>query len=234
MTKSRIIFFIILLCIILYFIKIKQKEKFKIEIYDLNNLYDDSEVAPRIIPIRHEFNDLDYIINNTDRNLYLQCRRPFDEDLKNKYGKLVDDLVKKHNLETPSYCVFRMGSTPHRVLAHFDAVDRYIYIVRGQKETLIFRLDHLGVDEQVNFLHDVKDLRMKDLRKHLKQNDIDSNYRVLKEGDLFHINPGDYHYIENNTMGDHTIAINLDYEISNDVLTSWDYMWKNGGEWSEQ
>jgi len=233
MTKSRIIFFIILLCIILYFIKLKQKEKIKIEIYDLNKLYDDSEVAPRIIPIRHEFNDLDSIINNTDRNLYLQCRKPFDEDLKDKYGKLVDDLLKKHNLETPSYCVFRMGSTPHRVLAHFDAVDRYIYIVRGQKETLIFRLDDLNVDEQVNFLHEVKDMRMKELIKYLKQNDIDSNYHVLKEGDLFHINPGDYHYIENNTIGDHTIAINLDYETDDYTLGNWEYMWKNGGDWFE-
>jgi len=233
MTKSRIIFFIILICIILYFIKVKQKEKYKIEIYDLDNLYDDSEVAPRIIPIRHELNDLDYIINNKDRNLYLQCRKPFDENLQSEYGKLVDDLVKKHKLGAPSYRVFRMGSTPHRVLAHFDAVDRYIYIVRGQKETLIFRLDHLGVDEQVNFLHDVKDLRMKDLIEYLKQNDIDSNYHLLKEGDLFHINPGDYHYIENNTVGDYTIAINLDYENSNDVSSVWDYMWKNGCDWCE-
>ena len=233
MTKSRIIFFIILICIILYFIKVKQKEKYKIEIYDLNNLYDDSEVAPRIIPIRHELNDLDYIINNKDRNLYLQCRKPFDENLQSEYGKLVDDLVKKHKLGAPRSCVFRMGSTPHRVLAHFDAVDRYIYIVRGQKETLIFRLDHLGVDEQVNFLHDVKDLRMKDLIEYLKQNDINSNYHLLKEGDLFHINPGDYHYIENNTVGDYTIAINLDYENSNDVSSVWDYMWKNGCDWCE-
>jgi hypothetical protein len=233
MKKSRIIFFIILICIILYFIKVKQKEKYKIEIYDLDNLYDDSEVAPRIIPIRHELNDLGYIINNKDRNLYLQCRKPFDKNLQNEYGKLIDDLVKKHKLGAPSFCVFRMGSTPHRVLAHFDAVDRYIYMVRGQKETLIFRLDHLGVDEQVNFLHNVKDLRMKDLIEYLKQNDIDSNYHLLKEGDLFHINPGDYHYIENNTVGDYTIAINLDYETSNDVSSVWDYMWKNGCDWCE-
>ena len=75
MTKSRIIFFIILICIILYFIKVKQKEKYKIEIYDLNNLYDDSEVAPRIIPIRHELNDLDYIINNKDINISLESMR---------------------------------------------------------------------------------------------------------------------------------------------------------------
>jgi len=232
MSKSRIVFFILLICVILYFLKLNGREKYKIEIYDLNNLYDNSEVAPRIIPIRHELNDLDYIINNKDRNLYLQCRKQFDEYLQRKYGKLVNDLVKKYKLETPSYCVFRMGSTPHRVLADFDAVDRYIYMVRGQKETLIFRLDHLGVDEQVNFLHDVKDMHMKDLIKHLKQNNIEYKYSVLNEGDLFHINPGDYHYIENNTSGDYTIAINLDYEISDDVLSVWDYMWKNGGEWN--
>jgi hypothetical protein len=233
MIKSRIIFFIFLLCIILYFIKFKQKEKFKIEIYDLNKLYDDSEVAPRIIPIRYEFNDLDYIINNVDRNLYLQCRKPFDKDLKNKYGKLVDDLVERHNLKTPSYCVFRIGSTPHRVLAHFDAVDRYIYIVHGQKETLIFRLDNLNVDEQVTFLHEVKDMRMNELISYLNENNIDSKYHVLKEGDIFHINPGDYHYIENNTIGDHTIAINIDYETDDYTLGNWEHMWKNGGDWFE-
>jgi hypothetical protein len=231
MTRSRVIFFIILLFIILYFIKVKQKEKIKIEIYDLNNLYDGSEVAPRIIPIRHEFNNLDSIINNNDANLYLQYRKPFDKKLKNKYGKLVDDLVKEHNLETPSYCVFRMGSTPHRVLAHFDAVDRYIYMVHGQKETLIFRLDDLNLDEQVNFLHTVKDLRMNELINHLNESNIDSKYSVLKEGDLFHINPGDYHYIENNTIGDYTIAINLDYNTDNYTLDNWEYMWKNGGDW---
>jgi hypothetical protein len=232
MSRARIIFFILLICLILYFLILNRKERYKIEIYDLNNLYDDSEVAPRIIPIRRELNDLDCITNNKDRNLYLQCRKEFDEDLKNKYGKLVDDLVKKYKLETPSYSVFRMGSTPHRVLAHFDAVDRYIYMVRGQKETLIFRLDHLHVDEQVNFLHEVKDLKMGDLIKHLNKNGIDSKYHLLKEGDFFHINPGDYHYIENNTSGDYTIAINLDYEISSDVLSNWEYMWKNGGEWN--
>ena len=232
MSRARIIFFILLICLILYFLILNRKERYKIEIYDLNNLYDDSEVAPRIIPIRRELNDLDCITNNKDRNLYLQCRKEFDEDLKNKYGKLVDDLVKKYKLETPSYSVFRMGSTPHRVLAHFDAVDRYIYMVRGQKETLIFRLDHLDVDEQVNFLHEVKDLKMGDLIKHLNKNGIDSKYHLLKEGDFFHINPGDYHYIENNTSGDYTIAINLDYEISSDVLSNWEYMWKNGGEWN--
>jgi hypothetical protein len=232
MSRARIIFFILLICLILYFLILNRKERYKIEIYDLNNLYDDSEVAPRIIPIRRELNDLDCITNNKDRNLYLQCRKEFDEDLKNKYGKLVDDLVKKYKLETPSYSVFRMGSTPHRVLAHFDAVDRYIYMVRGQKETLIFRLDHLHVDEQVNFLHEVKDLKMGDLIKHLNKNGIDSKYHLLKEGDFFHVNPGDYHYIENNTSGDYTIAINLDYEISSDVLSNWEYMWKNGGEWN--
>jgi len=232
MSRTRIIFFILLIGVILYFLILNRKEKYKIEIYDLNNLYDDSEVAPRIIPIRRELNDLDCITNNKDRNLYLQCRKEFDEDLKNKYGKLVDDLIKKYKLETPSYSVFRIGSTPHRVLAHFDAVDRYIYMVRGQKETLIFRLDHLDVDEQVNFLHEVKDLKMGDLIKHLNKNGIDSKYHLLKEGDFFHINPGDYHYIENNTSGDYTIAINLDYEISSDVLSNWEYMWKNGGEWN--
>lgn len=231
MSKSRIVFFILLICVILYFLTLNGKEKYKIEIYDLNNLYDDSEVAPRIIPIRRELNDLDCIINNKDRNLYIQCRKEFDKHLKNKYGKLVDDLVKRHNLETPSYSVFRMGSTPHRVLAHFDAVDRYIYIVKGQKEVLLFRLDHLDVDNQVNFLHDVKDLKMGDLIKYLNKNGIDSKYSVLNEGDFFHINPGDYHYIENNTVGDYTIAINLDYEISSDVLRDWEYMWKNGGDW---
>ena len=65
------------------------------------------------------------------------------------------------------------------------------------------------------------------------ENDIDSNYHLLNEGDLFHINPGDYHYIENNTVGDYTIAINLDYETSNDVSSVWDYMWKNGCDWDE-
>ena len=66
----------------------------------------------------------------------------------------------------------------------------------------------------------------------LLKNGIDSKYHLLKEGDFFHVNPGDYHYIENNTSGDYTIAINLDYEISSDVLSNWEYMWKNGGEWN--
>ena len=72
---------------------------------------------------------------------------------------------------------------------------------------------------------------MKELTNYLKQNDIDSKYHLLKEGDIFHINPGDYHYIENNTVGDYTIAINIDYEISSDVLSDWEYMWKDGGDW---
>lgn len=38
---------------------------------------------------------------------------------------------------------------------------------------------------------------------------------VVDEGDLFHINPGDYHYIENNTVGDllMDVFINKSYRL---------------------
>jgi oxalate decarboxylase/phosphoglucose isomerase-like protein (cupin superfamily) len=72
---------------------------------------------------------------------------------------------------------------------------------------------------------------MDSLKMILKDKGIHFKHVIVKEGDMVHIPPGMYHYIENNTVNDYTIMLNIDYDINNnDYEKIWDSMWKNA-EW---
>ena len=64
----------------------------------------------------------------------------------------------------------------------------------------------------------------------LKYKGIHFKHITIKSGDVVHIQPGMYHYIENNTVNDYTIMLNIDYVRTNDYEKRWDKMWK-GAEW---
>ena len=223
---------LILLSLFVLFFLYRNNDTYNIEVYDLNNLYDNSENAPRIIPFKKYKGSLNSVTNNKNNGLYFQCRQHFNKILNEKYGHLIDNVLTDMNLPNNETRVFRMGSTPHRILAHFDSLDRYIVMVDGYKDILTFRLDHYSGQEQIDFLHAVKNMRMNGLQNELKRRSVKYSYDKINSGDVFHIEPGLYHYIENDTMGGYTTCLNIDYEINTKYENLWNYMWKNGGDWS--
>ena len=222
---------IVIVAIILLFILYLLYKKYyaiEIEVYNLNKLYGDGENAPRSMYEHKIWGTYDTIKNNKDCSRYLQCRSLFNDSHHKKYGHIIHDVVERHNLREPDTTVFRMNSTPQRILAHFDATDRYLIMVHGYKDILLFRMDNFSDEEQITFLHDVKDLKMKGLKKVLKNKSIEFDEKRIHPGDVVHLTPGLYHYIENNEINKYTILLNIDYETDTVYEKLWDKMWENG------
>ena len=220
----------IFICILLYR---KSKSKIKISVFDLENLdYPSSEVAPRSRPQKHVYGTLDDIKKHNSRNTYLEYKTVFDEKLNRDYDNIINSVCEKYNLDKKiSNKIFRISSTPHRILAHFDCDDRYLIMIRGTKDMLLFNLDTYSTEEQIRFLHEIKNIKMDNLKNVLKDKGIHFKHITIKSGDVVHIQPGMYHYIENNTVNDYTIMLNIDYDRNNnDYEKRWDNMWK-GAEW---
>jgi len=226
----------ILLVFIFIFILLycKLNSKIKINVFDLENLdYPSSELAPRSRPQKHVYGTLDDIKKHNSQNTYLEYKTVFDEKLNREYDDIIFGFCKKYNLDYKNIDtkVFRISSTPHRILAHFDCTNRYLIMIRGTKHMLLFNLDKYNTEEQIKFLKEIKKNKMDSLKMILKDKGIHFKHVIVKEGDMVHIPPGMYHYIENNTVNDYTIMLNIDYDINNnDYEKIWDNMWKNA-EW---
>lgn len=209
----------------------RRVHKIKIQEFDFSNLCaSDGEVAPRVIPTREYYGTFDDIVHNKNKNVFLQCKQVFDGTLEKKYGHQVESVRRKYNIpRTDSEDVlFRMASTPHKILAHFDCMPRYTMMLRGHKDFLLFKLD--GVRDEVQFLKDVQYENMQGLVSVLEKNKIPYNKFTLHEGECFYLEPGMYHYIENNTKNDYTILANIDYPDLQDgtLQQKWLSMWQNG------
>ena len=231
MTYNTVILIVLIfICILLYR---KSKSKIKISVFDLENLdYPSSEVAPRSRPQKFIYGTLDDIKKHNSQNTYLEYKTVFDEKLNREYDNIIHSVCEKYNLDKKiSNKIFRISSTPHRILAHFDCDDRYLIMIRGTKDVLLFNLDTYSTEEQIIFLHEIKNIKMGNLKNLLKDKGIHFKYITIKSGDVVHIPPGMYHYIENNTVNDYTIMLNIDYDRNNnDYEKRWDNMWK-GAEW---
>ena len=220
-----VIIILILFCILILY---KKYYEIEIEVYELNNLYDNTEIAPRSMMTTKIKGTLEDIKNNKDTSMYLQYRTRFNRSLRIKYGDIVQNVIKTYNLPQPDETIFRLNSTPQRILAHFDAVDRYLIMVRGYKDILLFRLDEYTLDEQIAFLHHVKNYKMKDLKRELTHRKIACTQKRIVPGDVLHLTPGLYHYIENNEINKYTILLNIDYDIDSHYNDNWNIMWANG------
>jgi len=201
----------------------------KIQEFHFSNLCASThETAPRIIPVREYMGTLRDIRKNKNDDIFLQCRSVFDPYLHKKYGAQVQKIRDKYNIphQEGEKLIFRMASTPHRILSHFDCMPRYIMMLRGEKEFLLFKP---GGDE-VQFLKDVQYEKMSGLIGVLETRGIPYKKFTLKEGECFLLEPAMYHYIENNTKNDHTILVNIDYpHLQDPVLQNkWSSMWEDG------
>ena len=217
----------ILLLFILYFLY-KKYYTIEIEVYNMKKLYGDGENAPRSMYEYKIKGTYDTIKNNKDCSRYLQYRSVFNDSHHKKYGHIIRDVVERYNLREPLKTIFRINSTPQRILAHFDADDRYLIIIHGYKDILLFRMDNFTDEEQITFLHYVKDLKMEGLKKVLTSKNIDFEEKRIYPGDVVHLTPGLYHYIENNEINKHTILLNIDYETDPVYEKLWLKMWENG------
>lgn len=224
----------LLLTIVIIFILWSSKESaIKIQEFHFSNLCSNTfETAPRIIPVREYVGTLSDIRKNKNDDIFLQCKSVFDPYLYKKYGSRVQRIRDKYNIPQKECeeVIFRMASTPHRILAHFDCTPRYTMMLRGEKDFLLFKLD--SVSDEVQFLKDVQHEKMSGLVSVLEKNKIQYNKFTLREGECFFLEPGMYHYIENNSKNNHTILVNIDYpDLQEPALqTKWLSMWQ-GGVW---
>ena len=163
-----------------------------------------------------------------------QCYFEFKQTLSNT-SSLYDQFNVRNILDTfhmdggYASVILRISTTPHRVLSHFDCGERFILMLNGTKEILTYRLTHLPVRNQVEFLHHVRDMHLHHLMRHLQVRNIAYEKRTLRPGSKFFIPPGMYHFVENNyaTSG-LTVMINVDYREDETLHHSWDQMWRYG------
>lgn len=222
-----IITFIILFCICIW-ILYKKYYDIDIEVYKLNSLYNNTEVAPRSIASTKIKGNLDTIKQNNDYSRYLQYRTPFKELHHRKYDSIIDAIVKDKNLEPPDNRLFRINSTPQRILTHFDATDRYLIMLEGYKDVLLFRIDDYTPHEQVSLLHELKDFDIEGIKTKLDSIKVPFTQKRLTPGDVLHIPPGLYHYVENKELGGYTTSLNFEYNKKyNHWGALWDKMWSN-------
>jgi len=224
---------LLVLVFLFFFIFTKKDDVYKIKIqeFDFSNLCaSQSERAPRIIPTREYDGTMHDVMRNKNKNVFLHCKQVFDSYLWTKYGKRVENIINKYNIPRSENedVVFRMASTPHKILTHFDCVPRYTMMLRGDKEFLLFKMD--GIDDEVQFLKDVQHENMQGIIGVLEKNKIQYNKFTLHEGECFYLEPGMYHYIENNAKNDYTILVNIDYPNLQDgaLQQKWLSMWQNG------
>jgi len=91
----------------------------------------------------------------------LEYKTVFDEKLNREYDDIIFGFCKKYNLDYKNIDtkVFRISSTPHRILAHFDCPNRYLIMIRGTKHMLLFNLDKYNTEEQIKFLKEIKKIK---------------------------------------------------------------------------
>lgn len=220
---------LLLFIIVIFILRSEREPQVKIQEFHFSNLCAHArETAPRIIPVREYMGTFRDIRKNKNDDIFLQCKKVFDPYLYKKYGSQVQKIRDKYNIpqRDGEDIILRVASTPHRILAHFDCTPRYVMMLRGEKEFLLFKCD----GDEVKFLKDVQHENMLGLMRVLETRGMPYKKFTLKEGECFFLEPGMYHYIENNTKNDHTILVNIDYPNLQDytLQKKWLSMWQDG------
>ena len=227
-----VIVLVLFLLIIKFISDTSQGTKLNVGVFDMNELYGMREPAPRSSPV--EFKYLDYSVFDTfdNKRYYIEYKESLeDHDIdKEKYKGVIREVMDKFELKDPNNVIIRFSSCPHRVLSHFDCVERYIHLVKGMKRVLLFDLefDH---DYILRILNESKDFDFDYMKNKLINESIAFNEYDMRPGDTIHIPAGKFHYVECGRSRDNTILLSLDYDEDKKYLDEeFERLWPSS-EW---
>ena len=142
---------------------------------------DISEMRIRDI-LKHGNKSLQYKSDFSDNNPFVHA-----------FGRFV-----KHNMGLKSLdgCVFRVCSSPWHYKAHFDCTDNYAVMMYGSKTFLLFDMYKLPVEKQIKILNIIKNMPIRECAETLNERGISSDSITLNEGDVLFIPSPIYHKVE--------------------------------------
>ncbi len=210
----------------------ESQTKLHVGIFDMSDLYGRREPAPRSSPI--EFKYLDYNIFDHFKNekYYIEYKDSLEnhETDKEYYKRIIREVSNNLQLKDPDDAIIRFASCPHRVLSHFDCIERYIHLVKGMKRVLLFDLD-LNHEYVMKILHESKDFDFDSMKNKLSNESIVFDEYNMNTGDTIHIPAGKFHYVECGSR-ENTILLSLDYYVENDSLDNeFERLWPSQQEW---
>lgn len=228
-----VLLFIFFLFIIKIFVVLGEgKTKLHVGIFDMSDLYGRREPAPRSSPIEFKYLDYNIFDHFDNQKYYIEYKDSLvnhDTD-KEYYQSIIRKVATDKQLKDPDDVIIRFASCPHRVLSHFDCMERYIHLVKGMKRVLLFDLN-LNHEYIMKILHESKDFDFDSMKAKLIDESILFDEYNMNAGDTIHIPSGKFHYVECGSR-ENTILLSLDYYVENDILhDEFERLWPSQKEW---
>lgn len=214
---------VIVFVLVLFFLKLisdyKSGTKLHVGIFDMSELYGMREPAPRSSPVEFKYLNYNVFDHFDNTRYYIEYKESLENHNTDKeyYRGIIREVMNKFELKDPNDVIIRFASCPHRVLSHFDCVERYIHLVKGMKRVLLFDLefDHNYI---LRILHESKDFDFDSMKNKLMNESIAFDEYDMQPGDTIHIPSGKFHYVECGRSRENTILLSLDYEENNKYL----------------
>ena len=208
------------------------RNKWNVGVFDISELYGMREPAPRSSPV--EFKDLDYSVFDhfDNKRYYIEYKESLEnhETDKEYYKGVIKEVMENLKLKDPDNVIIRFASCPHRVLSHFDCVERYIHLVKGMKRVLLFDIefDHNYI---LRILNESKDLDFDSMKNKLSNESIAFDEYDMRPGNTIHIPAGKFHYVECGRSRENTVLLSLDYNEDKKYLDEeFERLWPSS-EW---
>jgi|APSaa5957512622_1039677.scaffolds.fasta_scaffold139058_1 hypothetical protein len=206
--------------------------KLHVGVFDINELYGTREPAPRSSPVEFKYLNYNVFDNFNNKRYYIEYKESLENhDTDKEYYKgVIREVMNKFELKDPNDVIIRFASCPHRVLSHFDCVERYIHLVKGMKRVLLFDLefDHNYI---LRILHESKDFDFYSMKNKLINESVAFDEYDMRPGDTIHIPAGKFHYVECGRSRENTILLSLDYDKDHEYLDNeFERLWPSS-EW---
>ena len=131
--------------LLLFFLKLISDDtsqfgtKLHVGIFDMSGLYGMREPAPRSSPVEFKYLNYNVFDHFDNKRYYIEYKESLENHNTDKeyYRGIIREVINKFELKEPNDVIIRFASCPHRVLSHFDCVERYIHLVKGIKKVLL-------------------------------------------------------------------------------------------------
>ena len=187
--------------------------KLHVGVFDMNELYGTREATPISSPVEFKYLNYNVFDNFNNKRYYIEYKEFLENhDTDKEYYKgVIREVMNTFELKDPDNIIIRFASCPHRVLSHFDCVERYIHLVKGMKRVLLFDLefDHNYI---LRILHESKDFDFDSMKNKLINESVAFDEYDMRPGDTIHIPAGKFHYVECGRSRENTILLSLDYD----------------------